>query len=149
LRQCFPDVERLVDFTLVFKNSSQQYNDYDKATGRARAFTELVKKAKDSFSQQGCLKMSKGISALIVQTPGSFVYPTALMQRIAHRSALTEYVLPLEIGMRPSVALCAFAKQELVVDHVANVHDRGTGKGLRAFAIPGEYIVFGAVLHSI
>jgi hypothetical protein len=139
LRTCFPDVERLVDFTLVITDPTHEYDDYiDKITGNARKFSDIVKKAKSGFQEVSCLQIAERVSlSRVLENRDSFKYPTVLMQRIARRGVSTEHALLLEIDMRPSVALCAFAKQELTASDVAALQQHGIGHSLRAFVVPG------------
>jgi hypothetical protein len=146
LRECSYDIARLVDVKLVFVDPSQEYDDYiNNDTGGAEALSAIVKKASGMFSKFACQDVIGKGMALISSTSEAYTsYPFMLMQKIARRNIEAQYILPLEINMRPSVALCAFAQQELVVNELDGKHSRKTGFGHRAFVVP-SMIVFDVV----
>jgi hypothetical protein len=137
LRECSPDINRLVDFTLVFTDPTHEYEDYiDPATGQMRAFNDIVKRAAETFTKHDCKSATARGMSLLQLGHGAFEYPTAAMQRIARKAVSTEYVLPMEIDMVPSVVLCAFAKQELAANDVSKLHSHGAALAPRAFVVP-------------
>jgi hypothetical protein len=138
LCQCSDDVERLVDFTLVFPSGEF----LDKRTQRPMEFEHLIRQVKDAFSTFSCEEvLRRGLALLNVVKESrtedvSLAYPAPLMRRIARRAIESAYTLELELGMVPSLALCAVAVRE-----IEKMQDGE--EALRVFVVPGE-----ALSHS-
>ena len=144
LRECSSDVERLVDFTLVFMTDHNEYQEYFKqnAGSKLESFSEMMEKNPQVFdSRSSCSDvLANGLSmvppTLLRNIGFTTIYPVALMQNIAQRSILSKYTLALEPNMLPSVALGAMFESALS-DPRLQLH-QGASQLQAAFVVTGE-----------
>ena len=131
LRECSADFERLVDITLVLMTRAGEYDD---VKGNA-SFADIVQQSSGAFAERSCAKVfRRGFAMLMPRPAHGTYYPAALMQRAAQQSVLSEYTLPLELSMVPSVALGAVFETALSITS----SQQSTSQAQAAFVVSGR-----------
>ncbi|XP_070576845.1 beta-1,4-glucuronyltransferase 1-like [Ptychodera flava] len=123
LRRCFPPVKQHVSFHIVHtieEDDSHEYSQTDEDTGLKVPCNLVVDQSLDAGDQS--------------EVKNDF-YPTNLLQNIAWKETLTDYIFPVDIDILPSGELeqnfKAFVQEQKVKDGINPVQQQ------RVFITPG------------